>query len=201
AAWSAADVAAANRDVGLALKLAPNDSTASLLWGMLQLLDGRPELALPAFDKAIQTVPSSANAHLLRARALSALGRTGEVGAEAERAAALATLEGDSVRACAALSLAAENALRTNDDARAMSLIRRAVAERPGDAWARAVLAAVDALTGRTEEARAEMAVFRHGWPAVTLADARSRPRPGPTFSKDNARLIEGLREAGLPEQ
>src|SRR6185437_905149 len=144
AAWSAADVAAANRDVGLALKLAPNDSTASLLWGMLQLLDGRPELALPAFDKAIQTVPSSANAHLLRARALSALGRTGEVGAEAERAAALA---------------------------------------------------------GRTEEARAEMAVFRHGWPAVTLADARSRPRPGPTFSKDNARLIEGLREAGLPEQ
>ncbi len=143
-----AQIAASESAVDRALRLAPNDATAALLWGNLQLLSGRPDLALPSIEKSIRIAPAFANGHLLRGRALLSLGRIDEVGGEVDRALRLAALARDSARVSGALELGAETALMQHDDDRALELSRRAVAERPTNAQARAVLAVAEALAG-----------------------------------------------------
>ena len=198
---AAADLAAAKQTIDRLLMLAPNDANASLLWGSVQMLDGNAELALAAFDRVVRLSPSFANGHLMRAQALLAVGRTEEVRAEAERAARLASLSRDASRASAAFVVAAEADLMLDDDARAATLARRAVAEQPNSGVAHGLLASLDALAGRQEEARAEMAIYRRISPDATVAAyANMRHSTHPVFVRQRARLYEGLRLAGLPE-
>jgi len=196
-----ADMATAERVIEQAVRLAPNDATASMEWGALQLLKGRADLALPAFEKANRLAPSLSNGHLLLARALLLLGRTEDVQTEAERAARLASLSHDAARVSDAYVVAAEAALMRGEDARAYEFARRAAAELPSNVFAHAVLAAIDALSGRGERAATEMATYRRLVPKSTIADYDGyRPSTFPAFLAQRARLYEGLRKAGLPE-
>jgi len=195
-----ADMATAERVVEQAVRLAPNDATASLEWGAIQLLKGRADLALPAFEKANRLAPSFANAHLLLARALLLLGRTEDVPTEADRAVKLALLSQDAARVSDAYVVAAEAALMRGEDARAYELAQRAAAELPSNVFAHAVLAAIDALEGRGEQAATEMATYRRLMPKATVASYDEyRPSTFPAFLAQRARLYEGLRKAGLP--
>ena len=196
-----ADMATAERVIEQAVRLAPNDATASMEWGALQLLKGRADLALPAFEKANRLAPSLSNGHLLLARALLLLGRTEDVQTEAERAARLASLSHDAARVSDAYVVAAEAALMRGEDARAYEFARRAAAELPSNVFAHAVLAAIDALGGRGERAATEMATYRRLVPKSTIASYDEyRPSTFPAFLAQRARLYEGLRKAGLPE-
>jgi hypothetical protein len=67
--------------------------------------------------------------------------------------------------------------------------------------FAHAVLAAIDALRSRDEQAAAEMATYRRLMPKATVTSYDEyRPSTFPAFLAQRARLYEGLRKAGLPQ-
>jgi len=195
---TAREIAESERLVDLARALAPNDGTALLTWSNLQLMNGRPELALPALEKVARLAPSHAAGPLYTAQAMLMLGRIDDVEPYADRALRLAAR--DPPKLSAAYLVAAEAALMRGDDERARDLARRAVAARPANASAHAVLAAVDALAGRGPEARAAMATFLSLAPGMTVARYDElRPSSHPAFIAQRERLYQGLRIAGLP--
>lgn len=181
-------------------RMSPEDGTALLLWGGMQLRLGHPELALAALDKAIGIVPSYANGHTLRAEALMALGRTTEVQASADRAIALAHADVRSVGR--AYVCAAKSALMRGDDGAGLELARRGVAQTPWSVHAHGALAAAEALAGNAERAAGEIAEVRRLWPGATIAryDER-RPSTQASFKAQRQRLYAALRQAGLPER
>lgn len=181
-------------------KLAPNDSTALMLWGFMQNTRGRPDLALPALEKAARLVPSFPNGHVLLAQTLLLLGRTDEVQAHADRAVQRGA--GDARRTSSAHSIAAEAALIRGEDQRAGDLARRAIAEFPSTARAHATLAAIEALAGRDGPAAEAMTAYRKLRPTGTLASYDAFfPSTQPAYLTQRVRLYEGLRKAGLPER
>lgn len=194
-----AEIAESERVIEHALVVAPNDATASLLWASLQLVNGRADLALPAIEKANRLAPSYANGYLLQAQALLMLGRPEAAHGPALRAAHFATLARDAGRVSAAYATAAEAMLMRGEVTQAHDLAQRAVAERPSNPTAHAVLAATNALAGRDADAAAEMAVYRKLAPRATLAnyDEFRRSRE-PAYLTQRARLFDGLSKAGL---
>lgn len=181
-------------------KLAPEDSTGLMLWGSLQLMRGRPDLALPAFERASQLVPSYSNGYVLISRALLLSGRTAEVQAVADRAVELGA--GEPRRVSDAHLVAAEAALMLGDEARAYELAGRSIVAFPTNARAYATLAAIDALAGRREQAATELAKFLESWPTATVARYDElHPSTDPAFLRQRERLYKGLRMAGLQER
>ncbi|HEX2543120.1 MAG TPA: winged helix-turn-helix domain-containing protein [Caldimonas sp.] len=188
------------RVVDRARKLAPEDSTALMLWGNMQLLRGRGDLALPAFEKASRLVPSYPYGYVAIAQAKLMLGRTDEVQALADRAVELGA--GDTRRVSEAYTLAAEAALMRGEDERAYDLARRGVAAKPSNHRAIGVLAALDALAGRQREAAEGMAAFLRIWPTATVARYDElRPSTHAGYREQRARLYDGLHQAGMAER
>jgi tetratricopeptide (TPR) repeat protein len=197
---SAEQVLEHERVVERARNLAPEDSTALMLWGNMQLLRGRADLALPAFEKASLLVPSYPNGYVLMAQAKLMLGRTDEIQSLADRAVELGA--GDPRRVSIAYTLAAEAALMRGDDERAYDLARRGIAAQPSNLNAIGVLAALDALAGRQRESAEGMAAFLRIWPSATVARYDElRPSTHPSYREQRARLYEGLHRAGLPQR
>jgi adenylate cyclase len=63
------------------------------------------------------------------------------------------------------------------------------------------MLAAIDALNGRAASAKANMARHRQMLPLSNMAYVElNYPSNDPGFLAQRARLIDGLRKAGLPE-
>jgi TolB-like protein len=181
-------------------RLAPDDATALLLWGSMQNTRGRPDLALPALEKAVRLVPSYPNGHVLLALTQLLLGRIDEVQARADRAVQLGA--GDARRTSSAYSIAAEAALARGEDERARDLARRAIAEFPSNARAHATLAAVEALAGHDGPAAEAMAAYRRLRPNATLASYDAlHPSKHPAYLAQRVRLYEGLRTAGMAER
>jgi DNA-binding winged-HTH domains len=178
-------------------ELAPDDPTALLVWGSMQIWRGRSDLAIPALEKSIRIVPSYPYSYVLLARAKLLTGHPEEVQALADQA--IARGEGDPKRISAAYLVAAEAAVLLGDDARARSFAKNSIAELPSNADARAVLAAVDAISGEKDKAASELADLRKQRPDASLAGyALSRRSDNPTYLAQSARLYAGLREAGL---
>ena len=193
-------VAEHERVTELAIKLAPDNDTALVVWGQMQVMQGRPDLALLAFEKANRMVPSQPSAYVQVATARMLLGRADEVQALADRAVELGA--GDARRVGPAYLIAAEAALLRGEDDRALDLAHRAVAELPSNARAHATLAAIDALSGRDGQARLEMAACLKLWPTATLARYDDlRPSTHPVYVAQRERLYEGLLKAGLPQR
>ena len=190
---------ATHRDtVDRARRLAPDDSTALLLWGYLQIMEGRPDLALPALEKASRLVPSYPMGHVLIAQSLLLLGRLDEVQARADRAIARST--SDPRRESSAYAIAAEAALMLGDEERARGLARHAVAAFPDNLYAHATLGSIEALAGRQDLAAIELAALLRLWPGATVAHFDDLRRSShPVYLERRARLYEGLRLAGLP--
>lgn len=192
-------IAEHERVTDMAIKLAPDNDTALVQWGNMQIMRGRPDLALPAFEKANRLVPSQPSYYVSIAIARLLLGRADEVQALVDRAVVLGA--GDARRVGPAYAIAAEAALMCGEDERARDLAHRAIAELPSNARAHATLAAIDALAGRHEAAAAEMAAFRDLWPTATLARYDElRRSTHPVYLSTRERLYEGLRKAGLSE-
>ncbi|MEO5844342.1 MAG: winged helix-turn-helix domain-containing protein [Caldimonas sp.] len=197
---SADQVLEHERAVERARDLAPEDSTALLGWGNMQVLRGRADLALPAFEKASRLVPSYPSGHVAMAQAKLMLGRSDEIQALADRAIELGA--GDPRRVSVAYTLAAEAALMRGEDERAYDLARRAVAAQPSNLNAIGVLAALDALAGRDAEAAKGAAALLRLWPTATVARYDElRPSTHPAYREQRARLYEGLHKAGLPQR
>ena len=79
----------------------------------------------------------------------------------------------------------------------AIAWIQRGLAERPSAVWVYRSYAAALAHAGRLDEARAAVATLRGAYPGITIAMARAT---SPTSVEIRERILDGLREAGLPE-
>jgi tetratricopeptide (TPR) repeat protein len=195
---SAAQMATHERLVDRARRLAPDDATALQLWDGMQIMRGRADLALPAFEKAGRLVPSYPFSHIMIAQSLLMLGRADEVQAHADRAVELSAA--DPRRESHAHALAAEAALMLGLDERARDRAQRAIAAFPANTYAHAVLAAVEALAGQSEKAHESTATLLTLWPDATVANFDHRRRSSdPTYLAQRARFYEGLRLSGLP--
>jgi TolB-like protein/DNA-binding winged helix-turn-helix (wHTH) protein/tetratricopeptide (TPR) repeat protein len=91
---------------------------------------------------------------------------------------------------------------RDEDAVRALS---GALDANPRNASSHAFLAAAYALLGRTEEARASLALYDRKHPGTRISSFRTRsPVPlgltSASYQRLRARLTEGLRKAGMPE-
>ena len=178
-------------------ELAPDDPTALLVWGTMEIWRGRSDLAIPALEKSIRIVPSYPYAYVLLARAKLLTGHPEDVQILAEQA--IARGEGDPKRVSAAYLVAAEAAVLLGEDARAVGLAKHSIAELPSNADAHALLAAIDALDGENDKAASQVADLRKQRPDASLAGyALTRRSDNPTYLAQSARLYAGLRKAGL---
>ncbi|MDM0014987.1 winged helix-turn-helix domain-containing protein [Variovorax sp. J22P168] len=193
------DVAESERVAARALAISPNNSVSLINWGNVQLFRGQPDLALPMFERAVQRAPSNPNAHLRYAAALMLVGRASEMQPSIDQALRIG--QRDSRILAAAHYVAAQAAFAMGDDERAYAMARRALVERQNYGLAFSMLASIDALHGRPDDAARHMAEHRRLMPHSTISRYLLNNPGSGSFLATRTRMSEGLRAAGLPEQ
>ncbi|HMA10122.1 MAG TPA: tetratricopeptide repeat protein, partial [Ramlibacter sp.] len=159
---------------------------------------GRPAQALKVFERALQLNPKDAWAIVSRGHALLYLGRPQEALESVRQAMRLSPNDPKLVRWHTYEGMAL--LLLGQDTAAAQSLAHGATATPPAP-LAHLYLASALALSGRIDEAQAQVAQFPKLYPGVTLSRWRAlEVSDAPEFLKQRERVYEGLRRAGMPE-
>jgi DNA-binding winged helix-turn-helix (wHTH) protein/TolB-like protein/Tfp pilus assembly protein PilF len=188
------------RALGRAMELRPERPENLLPWGSMLELSGQPAEAMAIYEKALEIHPNYAFGHLFLARALMLQGRFAEARQQIDKARGLSPSDTRLIYALYKLSAAVDFMQGRDDEAYAM--LQKWVAEYPNSGQPYAMLAAIDALRGHDAEAAAHMARHRELLPNDTLAYVMFlNPSTDPGYLAQRARLIEGLRKAGMPER
>ena len=181
-----------------ALAIDPDYSVAHYAQGHLRIVREDPPGALASYERALALNPSDAWSHALVAQTLLALGRFDEVAAAVERGRRLSPLESQQVsfgRAVAGAAL-----FHKGQDDAAYEQFQAAALSNPDNATAWALIAAVDALHGRTDAAAQAMARLKALRPQATVSLFRKTVvGNGPALQAGNERYFVGLSKAGLP--
>ncbi|MBI5276620.1 MAG: winged helix-turn-helix domain-containing protein [Burkholderiales bacterium] len=187
-------VEAAERSVDLA----PTSDTALITRGFVYIEEGRPALALKMLDRAIELHPKNAFGLAIRGIALLHLGRAQEALESVRQAMRLSPGDPRMVRwhtyeGMALLHLG-------QDEAAVQSLAHGSTDASPAP-YAHLYLASALALSGRLDEARAQVARFPQLYPGVTLGRMRTQEASNaPEFLRQQERVYAGLRRAGMPD-
>ena len=192
-------IALAAQAIERSLALQPNDPRANYVRSLVLSTQGRLDEAEQAAQRALSLYPN-------HPRALQRLGFLRLQQGRAEEVAALVTLS---------LRLDPTNAEQVSlghftlgmaefhlhhDDA-AYEHMRQATISSPQNGFAWQWLAAIDALHGRIEQARMNLAEYQKRSPGHTVGTLKaSEPSRHPAFWQGRNRFYEGLRLAGLPE-
>ena len=181
-----------------ALAIDPDYSVAHYAQGHLRIVREDPPGALASYERALALNPSDAWSHARVAQTLLALGRFDEVAAAVERGRRLSPLESQQVsfgRAVAGVAL-----FHKGQDDAAYEQFQAAALSNPDNATAWALIAAVDALHGRTDAAAQAMARLKALRPQATVSLFRKTVvGNGPALQAGNERYFAGLSKAGLP--
>lgn len=187
-------VAAAERS----LEIAPTSDPSHITRGFVHMEEGRPALALGMFDRAIELNPKNAWAIVSRGYALLHLGRPQEALESVRQGMRLSPQDPRLVRWHTFEGMAL---LYLGEHAAAVQPLAHGAQATPPHAFAHLYLASALALSGRIEEARAQVARFPRLYPGVTLSRWRAlQVSDAPEFLKQRERVYEGLRLAGMPE-
>ena len=192
-------IALAAQAIERSLALQPNDPRANYVRSLVLSTQGRIDEAEQAIQRALSLYPN-------HPRALQRLGFLKLQQGYPEEVAALVTLS---------LRLDPTNAEQVSlghftlgmaefhlhhDDA-AYEHMRQATISSPQNGFAWQWLAAIDALHGRTEQARMNLAEYQKRFPGHTIGGLRaSELSRRPAFWQERNRFYEGLKLAGLPE-
>ena len=192
-------IALAAQAIERSLALQPNDPRANYVRSLVLSTQGRLDEAEQAAQRALSLYPN-------HPRALQRLGFLKLQQGRAEEVAALVTLS---------LRLDPTNAEQVSlghftlgmaefhlhhDDA-AYEHMRQATISSPQNGFAWQWLAAIDALHGRIEQARMNLAEYQKRSPGHTVGTLKaSEPSRHPAFWQGRNRFYEGLKLAGLPE-
>lgn len=187
-------VAAAERSV----ELAPTSVPSRITRGWVYIEEGRPAQALKMFDRAVELNPRDAWGVASRGYGLLHLGRPQEALESVRQAMRLSPNDPRLVRWHTFEGMAL---LHLGQDTAAVQPLAHGAGATPPYSFAHLYLASALALSGRIEEARAQVARFqqeRSGftlsrWRALELSDARE-------FLEQRERVYEGLRRAGMLE-
>ncbi|MCM2251577.1 MAG: tetratricopeptide repeat protein [Ramlibacter sp.] len=187
-------VAAAERSV----ELAPTSVPANITRGWVYIEEGRPAQALRMFDRAVELNPKDAWGLASRGYGLIHLGRPQEALESVRQAMRLSPNDPKLVRWHTFEGMAL---LQLGQHGAAVQPLAHGATATPPHAFAHLYLASALALSGRVEEARAQVARFQQlrpdftlrRWRAVEVSDARE-------FLAQREHIYEGLRRAGMPE-
>jgi adenylate cyclase len=183
-----------------ALQLGPDVPENLAAWGDVLVLRGQAGAALGVYNKALAINPSYAHGHLRLAHALIRQGRVDEALQHIDKARGLGP--GDMRLLHTLYGLSAEAAFVQGRDAEAAGQLQQWAAEYPNHGRPYAMLAAIEALQGRDAEAAVHMTKHRELLPGNTVAYfLLTNPSDDPGYLRQRARLVEGLRKAGLPER
>jgi len=195
--WQAT-IHAAEAAARTALELEPENRTANHALGSALVFQGRLEEALAAFARQIEMVPNFANAHNWTGLTHTLMGNPHLAVPAHELAIQLSPRD---PRLSTWISGLARALLHQGDDAHGLREAERSVnLPKP---WPRSyeTLVMAYAVNGLLEEARAAAKLLRDRWPGYSIAQHRAELRSDrPPFVERHARLIEGLRVAGIPE-
>ena len=182
-----------------ALELEPDNRTAHHALGSALVFRIRLEEALAAFERQIQIVPNFANAYNWMGLTHTLMGNPHLAVPAHEVAIQLSPRDPRLSTWIGGLSRAL---LHDGQDARGLREAERSVTvPKP---WPRSyeTLVMAYAVNGLLEEARAAAKVLRVRWPGYSIAHHLAELRSDrPAFLERHARLIEGLRLAGIPDQ
>ena len=183
-----------------ALDLAPDNPRTLSAWADVLLLRQRPEAAIWLWQRALDIAPANAN---IRLRLANAQLRQGRYAAAQAHVAMVSDLRPYEARRQQALyQLRAELAFAQGRDEEAYAVLQHWSAEFPGNGRPYLLLAAIDALGRRDAAAADNMGHFRQLQPLGTMAYViQTYPSSDPDFLAQRARLVQGLKQAGLPEE
>ena len=203
AGWSLGiqGIAAAERAIARALTLDPDYLPAQCLAGHVLRERGDLEGALRVYQKVVDANPSDAWSHARIGAMKLRLGRPEEVAAHTDAAVRLSPFEPALVGYSHFYAGVAEYYL--GRERAALERMHQSVAVGPNPAQQAAFvwLASLDALHGRTTEARQHAAQVLRLQPYWTIHLWRIGTAPVyPGFQAGRERIDRGLREAGLPE-
>ncbi len=181
------------------LDLAPDNPQSLVAWAEMLMLRQMPEDAFRVWRRALEISPDDQNAHL---RLASALVRQGRYPEAAQHIGQVTELRPYQARRQQWLSQTLTDlAFAQGRDGEAYEILSNWAAESPNNGRPYLMLAAIDALHGRTSAATANMARHRQMLPLSNVAYVvLTYPSTDPGFLAQRARLVEGLRKAGLPE-
>jgi TolB-like protein len=194
----AAMLAQAEQAAGRALD--PSYPNAHYAHGQVLLLRGQLEAALEAFNQSLRLNPSYTFAHARVAVILIEVGRAAEALQHAETALRLSP--NDASLGALAHFAAGMALFHLGRDDESYAEMQKMVAGSPRIGFAYQWMAAIDALHGRQESARANLAQYRKLIAIQTVAGLKATERSrNPVFLAQRERFYDGLRLAGLPER
>jgi adenylate cyclase len=195
-----ADIRHADELVSRALAIDPNAYAAHLAKAEILVAQQQFEEAIVEAERGLALNPSFVSAYSALSTAKSFLGRPQEAVAYADKAMRLSPR--DPLLYVFYLEKGFALSLLDRDD-QAIDWLRRAVAAAPQWPLPQALLAAELSLTGHDDEARGVLKRYLSlgATTARTVAQWKGQlPSNNPLFAAYGARLVDGLRNAGLPE-
>lgn len=188
----------AERELKRALGLAPDHPQCLVAWGEILFLRERPEEAFWVWRKALVLNPDLQNAQLRMASALIKQGRYNEAVQQLGKASELPLSQ---TRRQQFIQSQADLAFARGRDDEASEILRNWTAEFPNSGRPYLMLSAIDALHGRKAAADSNLARHRQMLPLNSIDYVvLTYPSTDPGFLAQRARLVDGLRKAGLPE-
>jgi tetratricopeptide (TPR) repeat protein len=180
------------------VSIAPRNYWAHLWLGFIQIQTNRASRAIGELEQALKLNRNLGAAHAWTGQAKITMGRAEE--AEAHVSEAFRLSPNDAVgfmwthmRGLAKLHLGA--------DEEAVAFFRRSVDASRNYPLNHFYMAAALALLGRLDEARAEVKAGQAVAPNYSIARFLSMAESdNPTYLKQRERILEGLRQAGVPE-
>lgn len=189
----------AEKAVRRALELAPDDPRTLAAWADVLLLRQRPDEALRVWRNALEISPDDQNAHARIASALVKQGQWTDVQMHLSRVTDLRPYQ--LRRQQWLLQTLADASFSQGHDEEAYKVLENWSAEFPNSGMPYVMMAAIDALHGRDAAAAANLAAHRRMLPLSTVSYViLTYPSTDPAFLAQRARLVSGLRKAGLPE-
>lgn len=182
-----------------ALDLGPDNPQNLGSWAEMLMLRGRPDEAFWVWRKTLDISPDFQNGHLRLANALIRQSRFAEAQQHIDKVTDLRPYQ--TRRQQSLNQIRADAAFAQGRDDEAYEILKKWSAEFPNNGKPYLMLAAIDALHGRDAAAAANMASHRQMLPLSNIAYVvLTYPSSDPTFLAQRARLVDGLRKAGLPE-
>ncbi|MBS0450673.1 MAG: hypothetical protein JSS14_05120 [Proteobacteria bacterium] len=181
------------------LDLSQDNAQMLAAWAEVLMLRQKQDESLWMWKKSLEADPDDPGVHL---RLASALVRQGRLVEAEQHIAQVSESRPFLVRDQQWLSQArADLAFAQQRDDEAYEVLRNWAAASPNSGRPYLMLAAIDALHGRLSAAKANMTRLRQMLPLSSVAYVElTYPSNDPGFLAQRARLIEGLRKAGLPE-
>jgi TolB-like protein/class 3 adenylate cyclase len=180
------------------LSLAPGFASAHFSMGLIQMITNRADESVSAFERALALDRNLAAAHSLIGVTKILVGRAEDTEPHVLEALRLSPRDRYSFLWFSHIAVAKEH---IGADEEAVSWYRRSIELNRNYPPARFNLAAVLALLGRLDEARAEAQTLRALDPKFTIRRFRAGAySDNPVYLKQRERIIEGMRKAGLPE-